>query len=66
MSTSHSFKVGLQQGWDNCPKKRKKRVKPKKTLTQGAMLNIIENIRGRALEIRRKILQNCVHYITKM
>jgi hypothetical protein len=39
-------------GWDNCPKK-KKRVKPKKTLTKGTMLNIVEIMRGKALEIKK-------------
>jgi hypothetical protein len=49
---------------DNCPKK-KRRVNPKKTSTKGTMLNIVEIRRGRALEIKKKILQNCVPYITK-
>jgi hypothetical protein len=47
------------------PPKRKQRVKPKKTLTKGAMLNIGEITRGKPLEIKKKILQNCVYYITK-
>ncbi len=52
-------------GWDNCLEKKKQKVKPKKTLTKGTMLNIVEIVRGKALEMKKKILQNCVHYITK-
>ncbi len=47
------------------PRKKKQRVKPKKTLTKGTMLNIVEITKGKNLEIKKKFLQNCVHYGTK-
>jgi hypothetical protein len=47
------------------PQEKKQKVKPKKTLTKGTMLNIVEIMRGKALEIKKKILKNCVHHITK-
>jgi hypothetical protein len=47
------------------PQEKKQRVTPKKTLTKGTMLSIVEITRGRALDIKKKILQNCVRYIIK-
>ncbi len=32
---------------------KKEKVKPKKTLTKGTMLNIVEIMRGKALEIKK-------------
>jgi hypothetical protein len=43
--------------------KKRKKVKPKKTLTKGTMLNIVEIMRRKTLEIKNKIKYKIVYTV---